>query len=152
MTSKYMFHKQSASSSSRSLAETDQTSSLCPLPGKQPRHPLARASPGHVRALSEDWRQGVAATYLPPQQGFKMLSLKLPRVFSIDQMPQVGALTPVVAFQVVMRIWPLPQGDWPSASLLSSRSSPQTPRGMRASYSPTYTKSGMEMLLKLFTV
>lgn len=40
-----------------------------------------------------------------------MLSLKLPRVFSIDQMPQVCAPAPVVDFQAVMRVWPLQQGD-----------------------------------------
>nr|XP_019581201.1 PREDICTED: membrane progestin receptor gamma isoform X2 [Rhinolophus sinicus] len=57
--------------------------------GKQPGHQLATGTPDHVRTLSGAWCRGAAATHWPSQLTFKMLSVKLPRLFSIDQMPQV---------------------------------------------------------------
>ena len=36
-----------------------------------------------------------------------MLSLKLPRLLSMEQVPQVCALVPVIEFQAATRAWPL---------------------------------------------
>lgn len=44
----------------------------------------------------------------PPvfQPGFKMLSLKLPRLLNMEQVPQVCALAPVVEVQAETGAWP----------------------------------------------
>lgn len=101
---------------------------------KQPGHQLATRTPDHVRTLSGAWCRGAAATHWPSQLTFKMLSVKLPRLFSIDQMPQVCALTPVVDMQpwqgcgLCNSVTALSSTSLLCAGLLSSRSPPQTPR------------------------
>ncbi|XP_032198915.1 membrane progestin receptor gamma isoform X3 [Mustela erminea] len=55
--------------------------------GKQPWHRLATRTPGHVGTLSR--RRGATVHHRPSQPSSEMLSLKLPRLFSIDQVPQV---------------------------------------------------------------
>ncbi|KAK2501478.1 hypothetical protein MC885_015456, partial [Smutsia gigantea] len=68
-------------------AEADHVSLHCSLSGEQPGRWLARGTPGRVRTLSPVRGSGCHPLAFLPD--FKMLSLKLPRLLSIEQMPEV---------------------------------------------------------------
>lgn len=68
-----------------------------------------------------------------------MLSLKLPRLFTIDQMPQVRAVGPAMELQAVVRAW---CGLCPGGCRLCLQPAGPPSPGSRASVPPTYTEPG----------